>query len=90
VRAYLASPEVSAEISEAFRRSIGSPNHKTSLWTARVANEVAAIATLIGDKELAVAAFRIHGEQYRFERPWDRLGNPVFQFKKARKWAGLA
>jgi hypothetical protein len=84
---YFSRPPVREEIYRAAERSIGHPGFARGAygWLSAL-NRFALCFRLIGDRQAAAAAFeRMDG--LATEDPWEYLGNPAAEFRRARKWA---
>ncbi|HWS32190.1 MAG TPA: hypothetical protein VN408_05540 [Actinoplanes sp.] len=83
---YLSQEAVRAEIYQAAQRSIGHPDFARGQGWIRALSGFAFCFTLLGDHRAAAAAFRqLNG--LGTEYPWEWLGDPETEFRKARDWA---
>ena len=84
---YFRDPGVRRAIFDAAARSVDSSRLTASPWTVRVRNVFAVAYYQMGETDRLRRELEIIGPT--ITQPWTAFGNPVGEFKRARKMAGL-
>lgn len=87
-QAYVTSPDVGAEVVDAWEGSLGSPAARTRRATAVMRNYAAFLLYLMKDRDRVLHELQRVGGAYT-DVPWRYQGEPADAYEAAAAWAGV-